>query len=84
MLDATRKAKHPDKSTSRHRTASRIDPESRLLKASEVSRRLSLGKSTVYKMIADGELAVVRKARAVRVPVEAVDKWIESHLQTVA
>jgi excisionase family DNA binding protein len=57
----------------------RIDPERMLLKAAEVARRLSFARSTVYSMMATGELETIRKGRAVRVPVESVTRWIESH-----
>jgi excisionase family DNA binding protein len=57
----------------------RIDPERLLLKAAEVARRLSFARSTVYAMMAAGELETIHKGRAVRVPVESVTRWIESH-----
>jgi excisionase family DNA binding protein len=53
-----------------------------LLKADEVARRLSLGRATVYLMMASGELPTLRKGRAVRVPVGALERWIEQ--QTTA
>jgi excisionase family DNA binding protein len=62
----------------------RIDPERLLLRAAEVARRLSFARSTVYAMMASGELEVVRKGRAVRVPVTALGKWIDSHGERVA
>ena len=62
----------------------RIDPERMLLKAAEVARRLALARSTVYAMMSSGELETVRKGRAVRVPVESVTRWIESHARQVA
>ena len=48
-----------------------------LLKADEVARRLSLGRATVYLMMASGELPLFRKGRAVRVPARALEQWIE-------
>jgi excisionase family DNA binding protein len=51
--------------------------EKLLLKADEVARRLSLGRATVYLMMASGELPTLRKGRAVRVPVRALQEWIE-------
>jgi excisionase family DNA binding protein len=50
-----------------------------LLKASEVARRLSLGRATVYQMMQAGELPTFRKGRAVRVPARALEKWIEQN-----
>ena len=52
------------------------------MKAPEVARRLALARSTVYAMMASGEIKTVRKGRAVRVPVSAVDKWIEENSMT--
>jgi len=51
--------------------------EKLLLKADEVARRLSLGRATVYLMMASGELPTFRKGRAVRVPARALEQWIE-------
>jgi excisionase family DNA binding protein len=45
-----------------------LDKEKLLLKADEVARRLSLGRATVYLMMASGELPTFRRGRAVRVP----------------
>jgi excisionase family DNA binding protein len=52
-------------------------PEKLLLKADEVARRLSLGRATIYLMMASGELPTFRKGRAVRVPARALEEWIE-------
>ena len=48
-----------------------------LLKADEVAKKLSLGRATVYRMIAVGDLPAIRRGRAVRVPVKALNEWIE-------
>jgi excisionase family DNA binding protein len=53
-----------------------------LLRADEVARRLSLGRATVYLMMASGELPTLRKGRAVRVPARALEQWIKE--QTVS
>jgi excisionase family DNA binding protein len=55
--------------------------EKLLLKAEEVARRLSLGRATVYLMIASGELPTFRRGRAVRVPTHALEEWIKSQDQ---
>jgi excisionase family DNA binding protein len=62
--------------STRNDELSRIDPERRLLKAPEVARQLGLARSTVYQMMSLGEIATVRRGRAVRVPISAVDEWI--------
>lgn len=54
-----------------------MEPEKMLLKAEEVARRLSLGRATVYLMMASGELPTFRKGRAVRVPARALEQWLE-------
>jgi excisionase family DNA binding protein len=58
-------------------TDSMDQSEKLLLKADEVARRLSLGRATVYLMMASGELPTFRKGRAVRVPARALEQWIE-------
>jgi excisionase family DNA binding protein len=55
--------------------------EKLLLKAEEVAWRLSLGRATVYLMMASGELPTFRKGRAVRVPAQALEQWIKRQTQ---
>ena len=52
-----------------------------LLKVAEVARKLSLGKATVYQMIASGELPRFRKGKAVRVPVHALEEWLDAKIR---
>jgi excisionase family DNA binding protein len=47
-----------------------------LLRAREVANTTALGLSTVYLMMASGELPTVRMGRAVRVPAAALREWI--------
>ncbi|MGO9257926.1 MAG: helix-turn-helix transcriptional regulator [Bryobacteraceae bacterium] len=56
--------------------------EKLILKADEVARRLSLGRATVYLMMASGELPTFRKGRAVRVPARALEEWIERNTRS--
>lgn len=49
-----------------------------LLRAREVANSTALGLSTVYLMMASGQLPTVRMGRAVRVPVAALNRWIDS------
>jgi excisionase family DNA binding protein len=50
-----------------------------LLKGSEVADMLNISRALAYRMMAAGELPTVRPAsgRAIRVPREALLKWIE-------
>lgn len=54
-------------------------PQRLLLRIPEVAKALGLGRSTVYEMIAKGELPVVRAGRAIRVSVAAIHKWVMEH-----
>jgi excisionase family DNA binding protein len=52
------------------------------LTVAEVGRRLSLGRTTVWKLISDGELETVRLSeRAVRVPVASVEAYVARQLE---
>ena len=52
-----------------------------LLRIPEAAERLGLSRSTVYELIAAGELKVVRYGRAVRVPVSELAGWVERQSQ---
>ena len=54
-----------------------------LLRLSEVAARLGLGRSTIYELIQRGELPVIRVGRAVRVPVVALERWVERRIDEV-
>jgi len=54
-----------------------------LLTPTEVAQRLSLGRATVYQMIALRELPVVRVGRAIRVPNKELERWVEANTHTV-
>ncbi len=47
-----------------------------LLRVRDVCRLLDVGRSTVYELIARGELPVIRIGRLVRVPRPALEEWI--------
>jgi putative molybdopterin biosynthesis protein len=53
--------------------------EPTLLTVREVARRLSLGRATTYPLVQRGELPSVRIGRAVRVPAQALDRWVAEH-----
>ena len=48
-----------------------------LLRAGEVATLLGLGRSTVFALLAAGELPVVRIGRSVRVPRVALERWVD-------
>ena len=47
-----------------------------LLKATEAAKLLGLGRSKVFAMVAAGELPVIRIGRSVRIPRQALERWI--------
>jgi len=50
--------------------------EARLLKLSEVAARLSISRSTIYRLMARGELPVVRVGGILRFPATEIDRLI--------
>lgn len=48
-----------------------------LLRAAEAANLLCLGRSTVFELIASGDLPSIRVGRAVRVRRVDLDRWIE-------
>jgi excisionase family DNA binding protein len=48
-----------------------------LLTVEQAAERLNLGRTFVYGLVQRGELASVKAGRARRVPVQAVDQYIE-------
>ena len=49
-----------------------------LLTVREAADRLGIGRSTAYELIASGRLETVHIGRACRVPVDAVDRFVEA------
>lgn len=60
--------------TDMHRSENHED--ALLLRAEECARITSLGRSTIFNLIAAGQLPVVRVGRAVRVPRAGLEEWI--------
>jgi excisionase family DNA binding protein len=54
-----------------------------LLKAPEVAKLLGLGRSKVFAMVAAGELPVIRIGRSVRIPRQALERWIRDETTEV-
>jgi excisionase family DNA binding protein len=55
--------------------------ESLLLRPDEVQRAIGMSRTVVYGMIATGELPVVRIGRSVRVPRDALERWVREHTE---
>lgn len=47
-----------------------------LLRATEVAAMLGIGRATVYELMASGAIPTVRIGRSVRVPQEALNRWV--------
>ena len=54
-----------------------------LLRIPEAARRLGIGRTKTYELIADGRLEVVRIDSAVRVPAAAVERFVHERLHAV-
>jgi excisionase family DNA binding protein len=52
-----------------------------LLKMNEVAQLLGMSRSTAYSMAAMGELPVIRIRGGVRVPAEALRRWVAEKAQ---
>ena len=55
-----------------------------LLRAEEAAKLLALGRSTVFQLLATGELPAVRVGRAVRVRRVDLERWIEERARAAA
>jgi excisionase family DNA binding protein len=58
-----------------------IQNDALLLRIPEAAQRLGLGRSTIYELIASGDLPAVRIGRAVRVPASRLAAWVERQAQ---
>jgi len=56
-----------------------VDMEKKLLKLSEVTQVLGIGRSLVYELVARRELPSVRIGRCIRVSSESLEKWVKEH-----
>jgi excisionase family DNA binding protein len=52
-----------------------------LLRAAEVGPLAGLSTAMIYKQIASGALPSLRVGRSIRVPLQALERWIESNTQ---
>jgi excisionase family DNA binding protein len=51
------------------------------LKPQQVAARLQISSRMVYKLIEAGTIPVIRIGRVVRVPADALDRWLVDHTQ---
>jgi excisionase family DNA binding protein len=58
-----------------------VDQDRLLVRVPEAAERLGLSRSSLYELIAAGELRVVRYGRAVRVPVSELANWVERQVE---
>ena len=52
-----------------------------LITVPEAARRLAIGRTLTYELIATNELPAVRIERSIRVPAEAIDAFVERRLE---
>ena len=57
-----------------------IRMEKLLAKPTEAADAIGVGRSKIYELIASGTVPSVRIGRSVRVPVEALRKWVEEQV----
>lgn len=55
--------------------------QQRLLTIPQVAERLNIGRSTVYQLIAGGQIPVVHVGRSARVRTDAIDGWLDTGLR---
>ena len=49
----------------------------RLLTVPDAARLLGIGRTTAYELISDGKLEIVKIGRSTRVPLDAVDNFVD-------
>jgi excisionase family DNA binding protein len=54
-----------------------------LLRIPEAAERLALSRAMLYELIARGELRVLHVGRAVRIPVDELQRWLDERLGAV-
>jgi len=53
-----------------------------LLKPMEVAETIGVGRSRIYEMLTAKEMPSVRIGRSIRVPVKALNQWVEDRQST--
>ncbi len=52
-----------------------------LIKPMEAARMLSIGKTTIYELLATGEIPSKRIGRSIRIPAKALEEWVEKEAE---
>lgn len=47
-----------------------------LLRISEAAAALGIGRSTLYELLARGEIETVKINRSVRIPISSLERWV--------
>jgi len=55
-----------------------------LLRPAEAANLLSVGRTKIYQLLADEELPSVRLGGSIRVPLGALERWVEDQVRTDA
>ena len=61
-----------------------MTPTTELVTAKQVAAWTGLHLSTVYRLIEDGRIDVVRFGRAVRIPIESYRRYVAEHTTAAA
>jgi excisionase family DNA binding protein len=62
-------------------TQERSGPEPALLRIEEAARYLALGRTKTYELVARGAIPSIRLGRVVRIPRDALHRWLEAQIQ---
>lgn len=82
-VDGARGAEPPDEGTDLTAlTAPTTARQPLLLTVRDVEAELQLGRTRTYELVRSGALPVLRVGRSIRVPREALLRWIEDHCAT--
>lgn len=55
--------------------------EKRLLRVTEVAQLLGISRSYAYEMVQRRQLPALRLGRAIRVPLGALERWLEERIE---
>lgn len=55
-----------------------------LLRIDQVAERLAISRATTYRLVRGGSIPIVHIGTAVRVPVDALDRWLEDQVASTS